>query len=288
MKLLSSIAALAVLAGSAMAGTDRGCGLVVLDYGAAGALNLVGNSSIQVPTKAVYVNSNSSSALLTTGTALLDAPEVHVVGQAVFNGHSSCSGTVIQSGVPFADPLSNLAMPTSSSALATFGGGSYNGGNQNMLPGRYTGQVIIGGNARVMMAPGIYHFDNGLRINSGDITGVGVCLVIHGGAMELNGSSSLLLVPPTDGMLAGVVLCQPSSNTNDVILTGGANTDIWGSIYAPGARLNLVGNSAAVQQPAMVGDLVVGRLVRITGIGALKIGHANLMAVSLPRLPLAD
>ena len=112
MKLLVMISAVAGLAGSALAaGGSLGSGLVVLDTTASGALSMNGNASIQVPARAVYVNSNSPTAVSTVGNAVLDAPNLYIVGNAYFGGHSLCTGVVHPSGSPFGDPLSGISMP---------------------------------------------------------------------------------------------------------------------------------------------------------------------------------
>ena len=58
------------LSAAAMAsGATSGSGLVILNPTASGALSMTGNSAIQVPSAAVYVNSNSATAVSTVGTA---------------------------------------------------------------------------------------------------------------------------------------------------------------------------------------------------------------------------
>ncbi len=46
----------------------------------AAADSMTGNATVTIPARAVYVNSNSSSAVRTTGNASLDAPDVYICG----------------------------------------------------------------------------------------------------------------------------------------------------------------------------------------------------------------
>jgi hypothetical protein len=139
------------------------------------------------------------------------------------------------------------------------------------------------------MNPGIYHVEGaGFQLTSGSVWGQGVCVIVHSGTLYVAGSSSFYLVPPTDGNMAGVVFCQPASNTVEATLAGNSMTDIWGTIYIPGTRVNIVGAASAAGTAAMMGDLVVADRVHVSGIGSLGIGHANLVAIALPKLPLSD
>jgi hypothetical protein len=110
MRLLACISGIGVFAGTAIAQL-QGSGLVVLDTSAQGALTMSGSSSVQIPARAVYVNSSSTSAVTTVGNAVLDVPNLYVVGQARFGANSRCTGHVIEHCVAFADPMSGLVIP---------------------------------------------------------------------------------------------------------------------------------------------------------------------------------
>src|SRR5436309_2560026 len=88
---------LLILSGSAFGGGMTGSGLVVLDTSASGALSMTGNSEVDIPAAAVYVNSSSSTAVRTTGNATLRTPDLYVAGGTSFTGQSGCTGTVHRS-----------------------------------------------------------------------------------------------------------------------------------------------------------------------------------------------
>lgn len=277
------------LAATAMAGGTSGCGLVVLNHSAGGALTMTGNSTVDIPTQAVYVNSSASNAVKTTGNATLMTPDLYVVGGTSFGGNSGCTGVVHQSVAPFADPLAGVMFPSASGA-ADLGSKSINGNAGVTLgPGYYSGGISVAGNSTVTLSPGVYLIGGGgLSITSGNIHGEGVCLVMLHGNLSIAGCSSLVLSPPASGNMAGVVIAQPSSNGSSMSLAGGSEVNITGSIYAPGALLTLTGNSSLQGIGPLMGDLVDADRVKLTGTGAVKIGRPAMPAVSLPTMPLFD
>lgn len=289
MKLLSLMIGMTGLAASALAaGGPTGSGLVVLDTGSSGALSMVGNARIQIPARAVYVNSSHDQAVKTTGTAVLDAPYLYVVGGAQFGGSSMCTGDVVCSGSPYQDPFSGLAMP-SGAGMTDHGARAISGGTVALQPGYYSGGVSITGNASVRMDPGTYVIGgDGFRLTSGSLSGDGVTLVIAHGSLSIAGSSSIMLTPPGSGSLEGMVLVQPSSNTSAMSLAGGSNFTIRGSIYTPGAQLTMVGNSALQGDGPLMGDLVVTKRVELRGTSLIKIGTLEQAAICLPKMPLYD
>jgi hypothetical protein len=288
MKVFSFVSALLACSGAAFAGGVTGSGLVVLDTSANGALSMTGNSTVYIPAKAVYVNSNSSSAVKTVGNASLDAPDVYCCGGFSFSGNSGCTGAVHPACTPYANPLSGLAFPSangmSSNAAVNIGAGQ----NVTLSPGSYPNGIKIQGNSSVTFSPGVYLVGNQFKVTAGSISGSGVCIVMVGGAMAIAGTSSLNLSPPADGPMAGVVICQYSSDSEAMSLAGGSEVNIGGTIYAPSSTLTLVGNSSLVGEGPQMGDLVVAKRVSIAGTGSVKIGHADSAAIVLPKLPLAD
>jgi|CXWL01.1.fsa_nt_gi hypothetical protein len=276
------------LAGSAHALDVTSAGLVVLNQTANGALSMTGNSLIEVPSAAVYVNSASVQAVQTVGTALLSTPDLFIVGQASFGGKSSCSGTVHQAAASYVNPLQGFAAP-SSAGLPSFDIDTINSNAVVTLqPGRYTDELRVTGNATITFAPGVYYFEDGLRITAGSVSGVGVTLILVHGSLEISGTSSLSLSPPSSGITAGMVMAVDSDNCNGITLAGGSTVNISGTIYAPSSLVTLTGNSSIVGQGPIMGDLVVADRVRLTGTGSVKIGHPGNPAIVLPTMPLYD
>lgn len=282
-----SLVGSATLVATVLAGDTTGAGILVLNSKADGALSMTGNSSINVPANAVYVNSASKKAITTVGAAVLDTPNLYVVGKAEFKGTSMCTGTVTQALVPFADPLSGLVLPSRSGAASH---GTVSVGSTaatNLSPGLYTG-LSITGNAKVTLAPGVYFFQGNVKITSGTITGAGVCLVMLTGSLEITGASSLSLSPAADGTLGQIVITQAKANTSAMKLAGGSEVNITGSIYAPAAEVWLTGNSTVKSEGPQMGDAVICDTLRLNGTSSVKVGRTAMPAMSLPSPPLFD
>lgn len=289
MKVLGVLLGTAAMAGMAL-GADgiSGSGLVVLDPSAAGALTMTGNSLVHIPAKAVYVNSSSNSAVKTTGSATLDAPKLFVVGGTAFNGSSVCTGTVHAGVVPSGDPMAWMSFP-SAEGVATFGAQAITGGAVTLQPGNYAGGISITGNAQVQLAPGTYFVGgSGLKMTAGAISGANVTIVMQAGELDVAGTAAFALSPPSTGGLAGVVIAQPSSNTSEMHLAGGSGFLISGTIYAPAAHVELVGNGAIEGEGPQMGDLVVAGRVTLKGTGTIKIGGESKPAILPPKLPYYD
>lgn len=270
------------------AGDLSSAGLVVLNTSADGALSMSGSSAIHVPAATVYVNSSSRNAVRTVGNAVLDTPELKIVGQANFGGQSSCTGAVHRVGIPFADPLNPFAVPSA--------GGMTDRGRVNisansavtLQPGRYSGGIVVTGNATLTLQPGLYLVENGLDIRSGSVSGAGVTIIVTSGSFGIAGTSSLRLSPPREGSMSGLVLAMAPTNTQPMSLAGGSEVDISGTIYARASLLTLRGNSTLSNQGPMMGDLVIADKVELVGTGAIKIGHPMMPAVQLPVQPIFD
>jgi hypothetical protein len=280
-------ASLSMLAGTAGGGNSSG--LVVLDPSADGALSMTGNSKILIPSKVAYVNSSSKQAVKTVGTALLDVPQLFLLGEAAFGGQSKCTGTVTHCSAPYLDPLASLGFPVSSSLADKGSKAIKDKGAVALSPGYYSGGISITGNATVTLAPGVYIVGgSGLSVTSGNISGEGVTLVIQAGSLSIAGSSGMKLSPPTTGDTAGVVIAQPKANNKGMSLAGGSEVHISGSIYAPGATLTLVGNSAVEGEGPQMGDRVIANMVSLKGTGSIKIGGPGAVAIQLPTSALFD
>ncbi len=274
-------------------GQDNGqaeSGLLVLNSSAPGALSMTGNSHIEIPARIVYVNSSSDNAVRTTGTAVLDAVSLYVVGGASFGGQSECTGTVVEGAPGIYDPLANRSFQfeNESNSYQFYEQGS-DGMPVVLEPGFYPYGIRITGNTDVVFSPGVFVLGGeGFVVTSGDVSGEGVCLVINSGEVRLAGSSSLMLTPPEDGEMEGIVLTQPSWNDSDMHLAGGSEFSVSGTIYAPSAELTMVGNSTIAGEGPQMGDLVIADTVDLRGTAMIRIGHENSKIVTLPSLPLYD
>jgi hypothetical protein len=284
--LLTTLSILA-FSSTAMAGVVTGSGMVVLDTSASGALSMTGNSDVQVPVNSIYVNSNSPTAVKTTGTASIDTPNLYICGGFSFTGGSGCTGAVHPSVAPYTDPMAGLAFPSTTN-MAQRSLNTNAGATVAAQPGYYPDGITITGNATVTFAPGVYVLNNDFKVTAGSLSGTGVVFVMQHGKVAISGCAAFTFTAPTAGDMQGVFMCQPSSNTEVMSLTGGSEMVIAGAIYTPGGKLSLTGNSGIAGVGPKMGDLVVAKQVSLTGTGAIKIGNPAMPAVQVPIMPLYD
>jgi len=285
MKFLSFLLCSAALAGTAMA--DDGSGVIVLDRSASGALSMTGNSSVLIPARAVFVNSNSPTAITTAGNAVLNAPNLYVCGGTNYSGHSGCTGVTHRGALPCQDPMSAFRFP-STAGMASMGPQQITS-SRTLNPGNYDQGISISGNAQVTLNPGAYLIGgSGFRLTSGSVIGSGVTLVMLQGSLSLAGNGNVQLSPPGSGDMGLAVIVQPCTNGNAMSLAGGSNMIIVGSIYAPAATIGLTGNSTAAGSGPQMGDVVIANRLSLTGTSQVRIGRLDMHALSPPRLPLCD
>ena len=237
--------------------------VIILNPTASGALSLTGSASINVP-GVVYVDSSSSSALSATGAPSIKASAIDVVGGVDKSGSPSFSPSPITGVATLADPLSGLALP-STSGLTSYGSEILGGNSSATIePGIYS-QITASGSAKLTLSPGIYIIEGGGFSVSGaaSVSGSGVTIFNVGskypttggtyGSISLSGSGTCSLSPATSGTYAGILFFQPKDNTS-IISVSGAASSLTGAIYAPAAELTVSGSgelSAAIDVATM-------------------------------------
>jgi len=112
MKLMTVLLGVGALSACAMGSDLQSSGLIVLNSHSDRALEMVGNSTVRIAGRAVFVNSDHAQAVRTTGNATLDCPTLNVVGGVSYSGNSGCTGQTCHPAVGYADPLNNTVMPT--------------------------------------------------------------------------------------------------------------------------------------------------------------------------------
>lgn len=169
-------------------------------------------------------------------------------------------------------------------------------GNFNLPPGIYPNGLDVG-NSVMTLQRGIYCLDGDLKANAnGQLVGdQGVLIYMRGSSsnpnpsITLNGGANIILKsatgtplfdnanPPKDW--SGMVIYMRQENGGTIDLAGGANSFLWGTIYAPGpissgagaksAKCDIQGNSESFNFRAQVICYTVG----ITGSAKLQIHY---------------
>jgi hypothetical protein len=222
-------------------------GLLTLNPTASGSLDASGNGTIVVTNAAIVVDSNSASAIVTSGShATVSAPtpgqQILVTGNPGFSG-SNITPTPIPGQPPMPDPLrflpqpsqpANAPAPTSSNGVTTYSPGYYP-----------TGLTLTGGYTAVFQ-PGIYYMNGTFRVNgnnSSSLTGSGVMIYIGAnGSLDIGGNGNVSLSPETSGVYQGLTFFQDRTNTTTMQLAGNGNFNISGTFYAAKATAKVSGN----------------------------------------------
>jgi hypothetical protein len=249
--------------------------LVVLDTDDCGAFRQQGNASMTITGGGIMVNSACEpDAFSKTGSGdLLVEGSIDVNGGYDVGG----SGTVSPdpSSVPWTvgNPLADLLPPCYPSApmpcqdveppLAVRYGTAAapetwtvtSGGDFTLEPGVYYGGFSSNCTCTITLNPGIYVMAGGGFTKGGGASFVGDEVMIYvttnpdnptgDGApkpFDLTGSGLLDLSPPTSGPYQGITLWQDIAITDNFMMRG-SNDLISGILYAPGATLDISGNS---------------------------------------------
>lgn len=268
----------------------------MLDPSDRGALTVTGNGSVLASNDArVVVNSSSPGAAVATGRARVSATEIDVHGSpgAVTTGSARFIGAVYGGAPAQADPFAELVAPPA--PAPTFAAVDYSGQLPLTLsPGTYVGGIEVSGPGAVTLLPGVYYLrGGGLAVTGqGRVSGDGV-LVYDEEGIDITGQGSLRLTPPTAGPYKGITLFQGGTSESSINITGSASVDIVGTVYAPGAELNITGNGTLVglSDPAnLIGSEFVLNELNVTGNGSLQIdAHYNnplTLAFNLSPTPL--
>jgi Flp pilus assembly protein TadG len=251
--------------------TSGGSCVYALNPEDSGTISLSGNGTI-TSNCGVYDNSNSSSALIASGTSSMTAPLVGVVGGTTYNGGGSTPPT---SGIAaFGDPLAWEPEPTGYSC-SSFPGTKINSSTPVTLsPGTYCGGIdITSSYANVTFNPGLYIIDGGgLTISGGAVSGSGVTFYLTGnngngaskvnyGGVTINGGATVNLSAPCssdNGSIEGMLFFQDRSITansnNASVINGGSNSTFTGALYFPTTSLTYNGTSGANQYTYLVAD----------------------------------
>jgi hypothetical protein len=219
----------------------------------------------------VYVNSSSSSAISTGGSASISAPNFFIVG----NHSGSLTGTVHTGQTALTDPLSFLPYPDSSQLTVQSTSTYATSGTATLKPGVYNGGISLSSGANVSMDPGLYYLvGGGFTVGShASVVGSEVTIFIADSAtstINISGGASAQLSPPSDGVLKGLTVFFHRDNASTVNITGGGNLKIYGSIYVPSANVTLGGNGVMI-----AGSQIVAQAVTLQGNSVTQITTAG-------------
>ena len=306
---------------SSRAGWNEGMSLLcmlVLNPSASQSLEIQGTADIVAPGCAVWVNSNSNSALYENGNATLTAKKICVNGSYIGTSYYPDLPKTGSGNCPvYPDPLAAKFLTdyaTAWSAAPTRPAQTPIGGTVTLQPGKYTGNIRVNNGGKVTLSPGIYFIVNGaMDIRSGGevIATGGVSIIITGSNVSspiTNTSSKLTVMAhgnlsikaPSSGPFAGIAIAQHpniiagTTKTNGNNIQGGGKVEVTGIVYYPKQILYITGGGVGtVANPEKIATsdpqfAIVADKVMIEGNGQLRVGgSSDSEASGLPALPSA-
>ena len=190
----------------------------------------------------IYINSNSSTAILQSGGTVTVSG-----GKQVYN-HGSwlhSGGTITPApiaGSVQADPFAALPDPSTAGACVD-AGQSWSSGTHTLLAGKHCGSVSISGGT-ITVAAGMHVFTSGFNISGGTVADdatTGVTFYFDGGGLNMSGST-ITLRPPTTGTYKGITVFYKRTNTSAINMSGGG-LNLTGAVYAAGSTNNVSGGN---------------------------------------------
>lgn len=232
-------------------------------------VGLSGTGTLTMPDCGIILDSASAKALTLSGSSLISAKYIGIVGgySDSSNDPNSLTPTPVTGIAPASDPLAGKISPPTynpASCLAdphptasvTIG---------PTVPGDtvcYNGLSISGGGV-VTLEPGVYVI-NGALSSSGSTTvqidptctspcdpGVTFYLPAPNGSVSLTGSGGMTLqapctnTPTCTSPYDGILFYQDPLDTNTMKIAGSSSAVIEGIVYAPGATLTLSGSAGS-------------------------------------------
>ena len=220
-------------------------------------LGLNGNTTLNLNSCAVYVNSDDPSGALTmNGNVTINSSGVYVTGGiSQGNGTINDNGNTNTNSPPINDPYANVSVPSYSPGSCITPPSS--GTVSNLTGVTVLCSLTITGQNSLTLSPGIYIIAGGSFSMGGQSTlsGSGVTLILsHDGnnnytQASISGGSTINLTAPTTGSTAGIALMQDRNapqctGTSCNQLVGGSTQNITGAIYFPSQAIKFTGNSS--------------------------------------------
>jgi len=223
-----------------------------------------GNTTLNLNSCNLYVNSPSNSALNLVGQATINAEAAFISGNYALSGQASLNTTAgtFTGSAPANDPYADVSVPSYSGCDQTNLSVSGRNNPQTLTPGPSGTMVLCGGvsvtgNGSLTLSPGTYIMDGGSFSVSGNSSisapsGVTIILTSSTGnnyaTASIAGGADVNIVAPTSGPLAGLAIFQDRNapqrtNPPPNSFTGGTTQNITGAIYFPNQGMTFNGGT---------------------------------------------
>jgi hypothetical protein len=242
-----------------------------------------GEATLDITGGGVFVNSNNNQcAFIQQGSGSIrirDNHMINVVGAAMIQKPQLLTPGVSVGAIPISYPppffLPKVGCPDE--AVVSEDGTSMSAGSWSDIfppPGV------------THLESGAYCLDDGINITS-DIEGHNVVLRVNDGDVHFSGSANIILDAPNSGDHSGLLLYLPMDNNAKVVLNGGANSDISGTILAPSSNIHINGNDSS----SGFRSQIIGYRIDVNGNANIIIKYndeQNYNTLTMPEVQLSE
>ena len=241
--------------------------LLVKNPSASNAFDAGGNATLRLRDCGIMVNSDHSKAASATGSSIVEASSISVVGGT---SGSNFDPDPFTGAEAMTDPLESFVMPPP--GACTFTSKQIIMTSTTLDPGVYCGGIELRSQAKVKFNPGVYYLvGGGLNANAGaSLTGTGVTFVntekkptYTYDRIWINGGAAIDLAAPMSGTWQGILFYQDPKvkTTKENVFNGGAGMKLMGIVYFPTTSTTFSGDFGADANKL----LLIGDKVKITG-----------------------
>lgn len=236
--------------------------VIGLEESSSDGVRLEDNAQLSAGGCSVYSNSTNPNAIRVDGNARLKAQSI-------------CSAGGYEGGANNFDPLPLTDCPTAPDPLAHRTPPEVDGcdhtkfevntGTRTLLPGTYCKGLMINGNAKVVLQPGIYVIKDGPFVADSDseVSGehVGFYFTGANATLRFAANSRIDLGAPREGPMAGILFWEDraSPGLQTYKITSNNARNLLGTIYLPNGRFHVDAEQTVADRSAYTA-LVVRRL----------------------------
>lgn len=118
---------------------------------------------------------------------------------------------------------------------------------------------------------GVYCINGDVRVEGEKLQGENVVLYVEKGSVHFSRTANIQLRAPVSGPLKGLLIYLPMDNKSLVVLNGGRDSDIRGTILAPSSKIRILGNDSH----SGFHSQIIGYLIEVGGNAKIYIRYTE-------------
>jgi Flp pilus assembly protein TadG len=251
--------------------------ILALNKTASAAVNVQGNTTVNLVGCDVMSNSVANDAVNVWGSAILNTDCVVSAGGLSNHGGLSLTGcpSVVTQAPRARDPFQGLPVPAHGQNRSV-----PNGQSVTLDPGYYNAGMDLKNN--VTLNPGVYYVSGGplnVRANA-NVTGSGVTIFMENGtSVSMAGNSHVDISAPTSGTYSGILFFgDPAATSGAVTFNGDNSSHLTGDLYFPKQAVSYTGNYSGLNGCTQI----VADTVQWTGSSTINVNCAAAGMTAIP------